>query len=40
VRPGEFGPWTCYGMGDIPESGEIESGPLAGAPDLPLVLEA
>ena len=40
VRPGEKGPWTCYGMADIPESGEIEWGPLAGAPDLPLVLEA
>jgi hypothetical protein len=39
VRPGEFGPWTSYGMADIPESGEIEWGPLAGAPDLPLVLE-
>ena len=39
VRPGENGPWTCYGMADIPESGEIEWGPLAGAPDLPLVLE-
>jgi len=39
VRPGEKGPWTCYGMADIPESGEIEWGPLAGAPDLPLVLE-
>jgi hypothetical protein len=39
VRPGETGPWTCYGMTDVPESGEIEWGPLAGAPDLPLVLE-
>ena len=39
VRPGEKGPWTCYGMADIPESGEIEWGPLAGAPDLPLILE-
>jgi len=39
VRPGERGPWTCYGMADIPESGEIEWGPLAGAPDLPLLLE-
>jgi len=39
VRPGEKGPWTCYGMADIPESSEIEWGPLAGAPDLPLVLE-
>ena len=39
VRPGEKGPWTCYGMADIPESGEVEWGPLAGAPDLPLVLE-
>jgi len=39
VRPGEKGPWTCYGMADIPESGEIEWGPLAGAPDLSLVLE-
>ena len=39
VRPGEKGPWTCYGMADIPESGEIEWGPLSGAPDLPLVLE-
>jgi len=39
VRPGETGPWTCYGMADIPESGESEWGPLAGAPDLPLVLE-
>ena len=39
VRPGEKGPWTCYGMADIPESGEIEWGPLAGALDLPLVLE-
>jgi len=39
VRPGETGPWTCYGMADLPASGEIEWGPLAGAPDLPLVLE-
>jgi hypothetical protein len=39
VRADETGPWTCYGMADVPESGEIESGPLAGAPDLPLVLE-
>ena len=39
VRPGEKGPWTCYGMAEVPESGEIEWGPLAGAPDLPLVLE-
>jgi hypothetical protein len=39
VRPGEFGPWTFYSMADVPESGEIEWGPLAGAPDLPLVLE-
>jgi hypothetical protein len=39
VRPGEKGPWTCYGMADIPESGEIAWGPLSGAPDLPLVLE-
>lgn len=39
VRPSEKGPWTCYGMADIPESGEIEWGPLASAPDLPLVLE-
>jgi len=39
VRPGEIGPWTCYGMVDVSESGEIEWGPLAGAPDLPLVLE-
>jgi len=40
VRPGESGPWTCYGMAFIGRSGEIEWGPLAGAPDLPLVLEA
>jgi len=39
VRPREKGPWTCYGMVDVPESGEIEWGPLASAPDLPLVLE-
>jgi hypothetical protein len=39
VRPGETGPWTAYGMADVPASGEIEWGPLAGAPDLPLVLE-
>jgi hypothetical protein len=39
VRPGETGPWTCCGMEDIPESGVITWGPLAGAPDLPLVLE-
>ena len=39
VRPGETGPWTCYGMADVPESGEIEWGPLAGSPDLPLALE-
>ncbi len=39
VRPGETGPWTCYGMAGVPASGEIETGPLAGAPDLPLVLE-
>jgi len=39
LRPGEKGPWTCYGMADVPESGEIEWGPLAGAPNLPLVLE-
>ena len=39
VRPGETGPWTCYGMADLPASGEIEHGPLAGAPDLPLALE-
>jgi len=39
VRPGESGPWTCYGMAFIGRSGEIEWGPLAGAPDLPLVLE-
>jgi hypothetical protein len=39
VRPGETGPWTCYGMADLPPSGEIEWGPLAGAPDLPLVME-
>ena len=38
VRHGETGPWTCYHMTKVPESGEIESGPLAGAPDLPLVL--
>jgi hypothetical protein len=37
VRPGQFGPWTCYGTADIPESGELESGPLAGAPDHPAV---
>ena len=40
VRPGETGPWTAWGMADVPTSGEIEWGPLAGAPDLPLVLEA
>jgi hypothetical protein len=39
VRQREKGPWTCYGLADVPESGEIEGGPLAGAPDLPLVLE-
>jgi len=39
VRPRENGPWTCYGMAHVPESGAIERGPLAGAPDLPLVLE-
>ena len=39
VRPREKGPWTCYGMANMPESGEIAWGPLAGAPDLPLVLE-
>jgi hypothetical protein len=39
VRPGETGTWICYGMAGVPESGEIESGPLARAPDLPLVLE-
>lgn len=39
VRPGESGPWTCYHMTRVPRSGEIEWGPLAGAPDLPLVLE-
>jgi len=39
VRPGETGPWTCFGMADIPESGEIGYGPLAGAPDLPLRME-
>jgi len=39
VRSGETGPWTCYHMTRVPESGEIESGLLAGAPDLPLVLE-
>jgi len=39
VRPGEKGPWTCYGMADVPVSGEFEWGSLAGAPDLPLVLE-
>ena len=39
VRPREKGPWTCYGMAHVPESGEIEWGPLAGSPDLPLVLE-
>ena len=39
VRPAEKGPWTCYGMAHVPESGEIGWGPLAGAPDLPLVLE-
>jgi Putative peptidoglycan binding domain len=39
VRAGEGGRWTCYGMASIPESGEIQSGPLKGAPDLPLVLE-
>jgi hypothetical protein len=40
VRPHEMGPWTCWGFYDIDESGEILEGPLAGAPDLPLVLEA
>lgn len=39
VRPGETGPWTCHGMADLPESGEVTWGPLAGSPDLPLVLE-
>lgn len=38
VRPGETGHWTCYGMADLPASGEVTWGPLAGAPDLPLVL--
>jgi hypothetical protein len=39
VRPGETGPWTCHGMADLPDSGEVTWGPLAGSPDLPLVLE-
>jgi hypothetical protein len=39
VRLGETGPWTCYYMTRLPGSSEIESGPLAGAPDPPLVLE-
>jgi len=39
VRPGEMGPWTCHGMSNVPASGVIDWGPLAGAPDLPLVLE-
>ena len=39
VRSGETGPWTCYLMIRLAESGEVKSGALAGAPDLPLVLE-
>ena len=39
VRPGETGPWSCWGMCDLPDSGEVTWGPLAGSPDLALVLE-
>ena len=40
VRPRETGPWTAFGFYDVPESGEITEGPLAGAPDFPLELES
>jgi len=39
IRPGETGPWSCWGLADLPGSGEVTWGPLAGSPDLPLVLE-